>query len=107
MGESTKLECLFGHRQQCLFLSVYVDDIKLAGRKQNLNAMCKTLMKRFLIICTGKESTCKSNESMVDECRNMFESRISAGANEKLHGWEKSHANTISWSHDMEGHASK
>ena len=27
-------ECLFGHREKGLFLSVDVDDIKLAGRKQ-------------------------------------------------------------------------
>ena len=27
-------ECLFVHREKGLFLSVYVDDIKLVGRKQ-------------------------------------------------------------------------
>ena len=30
-------ECLFVHRQKGLFLSVYVDDIKLAGHKQNID----------------------------------------------------------------------
>ena len=29
-------ECLFVHREKGLFLSVFVDDIKLAGQKQNL-----------------------------------------------------------------------
>ena len=29
-------ECLFVHREKGLFLSVYVDDIKLAGKKQIL-----------------------------------------------------------------------
>ena len=29
-------ECLFVHREKGFFLSVYVDDIKLAGKKQNL-----------------------------------------------------------------------
>ena len=29
-------ECLFIHRQKGLFLSVYVDDIKFAGKKQNI-----------------------------------------------------------------------
>ena len=29
------LECLFFHRKQKLFLSVFVDDIKMAGKKQN------------------------------------------------------------------------
>ena len=55
--------------------------------------------------CTQCE--CKSNESVADEHRNMFESRISAGATEKLPGCEKSHANTIAWSYAMERHAKK
>ena len=32
-------ECLFVHREKELFLSVYVDDIKLAGKKQNIDPM--------------------------------------------------------------------
>ena len=32
-------ECLFVHREKGLFLSVYVDDIKLAGKKQNIDPM--------------------------------------------------------------------
>ena len=39
-------ECLFVHRQKGLFLSVYLDDLKLAGKKQNINPMCKLLQKR-------------------------------------------------------------
>ena len=38
-------ECLFVHRGKGLFLSVYVDDIKLAGKKQNINPMWKVLNK--------------------------------------------------------------
>ena len=38
-------ECLFVHREKRLFLSVYVDDIKLGGKKQNIDPMWKTLMK--------------------------------------------------------------
>ena len=38
-------ECLFVHREKGLFLSVYVDDIKLAGKKQNLDPMWKVLNK--------------------------------------------------------------
>ena len=34
-------ECFFVHREKGLFLSVYVDDIKLAGKKQNINPMWK------------------------------------------------------------------
>ena len=39
-------ECLFVHREKGLFLSVYVDDIKLAGKKQNLDPMWKVLRQR-------------------------------------------------------------
>ena len=38
-------ECLFDHREKGLFLSVYVDDIKLAGKKQNIDPMWKLLDK--------------------------------------------------------------
>ena len=38
-------ECLFVHREKVLFLSVYVDDIKLVVKKQNLDPMWKFLMK--------------------------------------------------------------
>ena len=38
-------ECLFAHRQKGLFLSVYVDDIKLAGKKYNIDPMRKVLNK--------------------------------------------------------------
>ena len=36
-------ECLFVLREKGFFLSVYVDDIKLAGKKQNINPMWKVL----------------------------------------------------------------
>ena len=38
-------ECLFVHRAKGLFLSVYVDDIKLAGKKQNIDPMWRVLNK--------------------------------------------------------------
>ena len=38
-------ECLFVHREKGFFLFVYVDDIKLAGKKQNLDPMWKVLNK--------------------------------------------------------------
>ena len=37
----------------------------------------------------------------------MFESGISAGATEKLLGWQKPQARTVAWSYDMKGHAEK
>ena len=42
---------------------------------------------------------------LLKNSQKMFESRISAGATEKLPGWEKLHAKTVAWSYAMEGHA--
>ena len=44
---------------------------------------------------------------IVETYRDMFESRISAGALEKLPNTWKLDANMFSWSYDMEGHAKK
>ena len=38
-------ECLFVHREKGLFFFVYVDDIKLAGKKHNIDPMWKVLNK--------------------------------------------------------------
>ena len=40
-------ECSFVHRVKGLFLSVYVDDIKLAGKKHYIDPMWKVLNKEF------------------------------------------------------------
>ena len=76
------------HRQKGLFLSVYVDDIKMAGKKHNLNPMWKVLSKEvdlgeptsFLdhenLGCTQRQ--CEISKDMVDNYRTVFESRISA-----------------------------
>ena len=68
----------------------YVDDIKLAGKKQNINPMWKVLNKdidlgeptSFLdhvyLVCTRRQ--CQISMDIVDNYRTMFESRISAGA---------------------------
>ena len=77
-----------------LFLSVYVDDIKLAGKNQNLDPMWKVLNKEvdlgeptsFLdhvyLVCTQRQ--CEISRDIVDNYRTMFESRISAVRTEKL-----------------------
>ena len=49
------------------------------------------------------ERACKPNETIIEQYTKMFESRISAGATEKLPGWQKPHAQTEAWSNDMEG----
>ena len=43
------LECLFVNREKGLFLSVYVDNQNLAGKKQNIDPMWKILVKDVLI----------------------------------------------------------
>ena len=96
-----------------LFLSVYVDDIKLAGKKQNLDPMWKLLDKEvdlgeptsFLdhvyLGCTQRQ--CQTSKDNVDNYRTMFESRISAVWTEKLRYSENFRIS--SWSFDVEGHA--
>ena len=106
---------MFVHRKQGLVLSENVDDINMAGKKQNMAPMWKKMMNIVDIDeptsflgnkeCTRRE--CKPNEAIIEQCKKMFESRISSGATEKLPGWEKPHAHTVAWSHDMEGHAQK
>ena len=41
-------ECLFVHREKGLFLSVYVDAIFLAGKKQHIDPVWKLLQTRRL-----------------------------------------------------------
>ena len=67
---------------------MYVDDLKLAGKKQNLDPMWKVLNKEvdlgeptsFLdhvyLGCTQRQ--CEISKDIVDNYRTMFESLISA-----------------------------
>ena len=77
-------ECLFVHHEKGLFLSVYVDDMKLAGKKHKLDPMWKVLNKEvdlgeptsFLdhvyLVCTERQ--CQISKDIVDNYRTMFES---------------------------------
>ena len=106
---------MFVHREKGLFLSVYVDDIKLAGKRQNINPMWKVPDKEVdfgeptssidhvYLVCTQRQ--CEISKDIVDNYRAMFESRISAGGIEKLPYSEN--FRTSSWSYDMEGYAKK
>ena len=108
-------KCLFVHREKGLFLSVYVDDIKLAGKKHNIDPMWKILNKEvdlgeptsFLdhvyLGCTQRQ--CEISKDIVDNYRTMFESRISAGRLEKLPFPQN--IRISSWSYDMAVHAKK
>ena len=53
--------------------------------------------------CTQRE--CKPIETIIEQYKKMFVSRISAGATEKLPGWEKPQGQTAARSYNMEGHA--
>ena len=88
---------------------------KLAGRKQNLDPMWKVLNKEvdlgeptsFLdhenLGCTQRQ--CEVSQDIGDNCRTMFESRISAGGLENLPFPQN--LRISSWSYDMVGHAKK
>ena len=110
-------ECLFVNRDKGLFLSVYVDDIKIGWKKRNIDPTWKILLKdvdlgeptwfldHIYLGCIQRE--CQISKDIVDNYRNMFEPKISARATEKLPYSEKLCANISSWSYDMEGLAKK
>ena len=97
-----------------LLLYVYVDDIKLTGKK-NIDPMWKVLNKEidlgeptsFLdhvyLGCTQRQ--CQISKDIVDNYRTMFESRISAVRAEILPFPQN--LRISSWSSDMAGHAKK
>ena len=94
---------------------MHVDDIKLAGKKQNIDPMWNVLSKEVdlgeptffqdhvYLECTQRQR--EISKDIVDNYRNMFESRISAGATEKLPCSEI--LCNSSWSYDIESHAKK
>ena len=92
-GKISNWESLFVHHEKGWFSLVYVDDVKLVGKKQNFNPMWKVLSKEvdlgeptsFLdhvyLGCTQRK--CEIRKDIVGKYRTMFESRISAGATEQ------------------------
>ena len=107
-------ECLFVHRE-VFFLSVHVEDIKLAGKKQNLDPMWKAINKEvdsgkptsFLdhahLGCTQRQ--CQISKDIVDNHRKIFESPISTMQAERLPFPQN--LRISSWSCDMAGHGKK
>ena len=79
--EVPKWECMFAHRKQ------------------------RVISVSFCGGCTQRE--CKQNETIIEQYTKMFESRLCAGAKEKLPGRQKPHTQTVAWSYHMEGHAQK
>ena len=118
LGKSSKLRMLVCKPWKGgLFLSVYVDDIKLAGTTQNIDPMCKVLVNEvdlgeptsFLdhvcLECTQRE--CATSKDIVENCMDMFESKISAGSTEKPPCSGRLDSNIPTWSCDLESHAKK
>ena len=115
LGEVSNWECLYVDREKGLFLSVYVDDIKRAGKKQNLDPMWKLLDKEVdlgeptsffdhvHLGCTQRQ--CQISKDIVDNYRTMFESRMSAKGVEELPFPQNLRISL--WSYDMVGHAKK
>ena len=74
-------ECFFVLRENGLFLSVYVDDIKLAGKKQNIDPMWRYSIEKLIwenqhlsfdhenLGCTQRQ--CEIRKEIVDNYRTM------------------------------------
>ena len=72
-------ECLFVHLEKGLFLSVFVDDIKLAGKKRNMDPMWKvpnkevdlgeptSFLDHVYLGCTQRK--CEISKDIVDNYR--------------------------------------
>ena len=92
-----------------------MDDIKLAGRKQNLDPMWTvnnkevdlgeptSFLDHVFLECTQRQ--CEISKDIVDNYRTMFEPRISVCGVEKLPFPQNFRIS--SWSYDMAGHAKK
>ena len=92
LGKSSKLGMFVRQPRKRTILVCVCGREKMAGKKQNINPTWKILMKdvdlgeptSFLdhvyLGCTQRE--CQISKDIVDNYRNMFESRISAGVKE-------------------------
>ena len=79
---------MFVHRKQGLILSVSVDDIKMAGKKQKYGTMWKKLMKKWILtnphhflttyIWDVLSVNANQMKQLLNNIKKMFESRISA-----------------------------
>ena len=96
-------ECFFVNREKRLFLSVHVIDIKMEGKKRNLDPMWKIFLKDvdlreptsfFDHVYLGYiQRECKTNWDMVDNYKDLFESEIPIGGKIKIVLFVKSEAN--------------
>ena len=87
-------------------ISVSVDDIKMAGKTQNMAPKWKKLTKnvdtdepKSFLDSTWDALSGKAHQ-MKQSLNSTHKSR--PGATEKLPGWQKPYARTVVWSYDME-----
>ena len=109
-------ECLSGNREKGLFLSVYVDDVKLAGKTHIIYPTWNVLMKdvdlgeptSFLDhVHFGCTQRVPNQQRYCDELQKYVRIQDFRWGFEKLLISGKSDANISSRSCDMEGHAKK
>ena len=91
-GKKFQTGNVFCQPSKRFILTSVVDDIKLAGKTENMEPTWKILMKDIDLgepksfldhvfwRCNPRE--CQISKDIVANCRDMFESRISAGAKE-------------------------
>ena len=106
-------ECLFVHREKGLLLSVYVDDIKLAGKKQNIDPVRKVPNKEVdlreptsffdhvYLGCTQRQ--CEISKDIVDNHRAILNPECQQLQRKNFR--DRKIFFISSWSYDMEGHA--
>ena len=117
LGNSSTLGMLICKSRKMLFLSVQADDVKLAGKKRNIDPMRKVLKKEvdldeptsFLDHVYGLHSTgMRHQQRYEDNYRNMYVASMTcAAAKGTLFSSGKLGADIFAWSFDMEGHAKK
>ena len=95
-------ECLFHHPEKGLYLSVYVDDFRMAGKKEHMTAMWKKLRETLelepevdsvsntYLGCNQK--IVEVHESVVKEKANMFSGLLQATKG-KPFNWKKMNTN--------------
>ena len=104
-GKIPNWECLFVHRGKGLFLSVYVDDTKLAGKKQNLDPFGRTNIFPGSCILGMHSTTMRNKQRYCGQLQNHVRIANFSGENKKTSIPSK--YSYFLWSYDMEGHAKK
>ena len=112
-------ECLYVHNKLGLLLSVYVDDIKMTGKKQNMDSLWKLLQEENdpehpTPIIDQVYSGCTQREAKVDPRAVQFNTVLFKKLATRRGAAEKIERNIIysfeqitAWSYDMQGLAEK